>query len=1023
MALNISLDDLVIAYRKTKADAFFENGHHTALSFAEYEANLFNNLKDLLNKLYSKNNNWLKRKEIVGTYAIILKTGEDSKKNQYDKKEEFVYYSNNNRQWDKTKNVEVGFRIIGQHPVNFHILSSLWIDKVGYRLEKAVSENSYGCRLKRRGQTAKVFVPNYNENSEPDKLQLGHFRPYLGDYQRWQQNGMEAINHALKQDKKVLAVTADLKKFYHSIDPSFLLNDDFLTTLKLEVFSETEKKLTELLITSIGTWSNYLMDDPIVPEEFKKNQHCGVPLGLGASKVIANLLLAYFDKEIETELLPIYYGRYVDDIFLVLEDNGNINTRVDFWAFLGKRMSHLNTQDDSQENIYESEPIFNVPYAANSLLAFGAGKEKLFLLEGSSGAAFVETLQDSLNENSSEWKMLPDSEEDLEALAQEMTKASSDLEEAVNGLRKSDGVSIQRLKFALHLRNFEAIVLLLPKQLWSPGVQKFFSLAEDFIIAPDKIATYAKYYPRLIRLAIRAEEPKKALEIWNLVDASWIALKGKTSRKDGGTLKLASDYNTKLLEEAVYTSLPIGLKKNKNWDGLFRKTNYSFDELSQLNELLFFSDLHAVPFRRIFFEEEIQTIWTRQTNELGFFDQLKSLNDVDFRISERKDFVKNTLELYDNSDGNTPIFLPKALFFYTRPFTTLEITQLYPEWVSAEGLKKIKIFLDLFNIPLFEADIPPFGKTGDQSTITPPGIIQININDGSDDLNRVFALTSFQTEEKSWVAWVRDDNKEPDDQRYTRLFRIINQIISCRTKINYVVFPELSIPRKVLFYIALKLKKKGISLIAGIEYKKRDKPSHFPQNIKGLVSNQLVYILNTRTLGSLEQVCIVQEKTIPAIHEERELYDIGGKWMVPLDESKYLINHGGFFFSGLICNDLLNIDNRQYLRGKIDALIVIEWNKDVDMYDSLVQSSSSDLHSFILQVNNRKFGDTRLRGPYKEAYERDKVRVRGGELDYFVVTTLEVEKLREFQRNHRSPDKPFKPVPTGFEMSNERRKK
>jgi hypothetical protein len=87
----------------------------------------------------------------------------------------------------------------------------------------------------------------------------------------------------------------------------------------------------------------------------------------------------------------------------------------------------------------------------------------------------------------------------------------------------------------------------------------------------------------------------------------------------------------------------------------------------------------------------------------------------------------------------------------------------------------------------------------------------------------------------------------------------------------------------------------------------------------------------------------------------------------------------------------------------------------------LVSSSANDLHSFIIQVNNRYYGDTRLRGPYKKGYERDKVRVRGGELDYFVVATLEVKKLREFQRDHRSPKKSFKPTPTGFEMSDKRR--
>ena len=73
-------------------------------------------------------------------------------------------------------------------------------------------------------------------------------------------------------------------------------------------------------------------------------------------------------------------------------------------------------------------------------------------------------------------------------------------------------------------------------------------------------------------------------------------------------------------------------------------------------------------------------------------------------------------------------------------------------------------------------------------------------------------------------------------------------------------------------------------------------------------------------------------------------------------------------------------------------------------------------------MNNRLYGGIRLRGPYKEAYERDKVRVRGGELDYFVVATLDVEKLREFQWFHRSPEKPFKPVPTGFKMSDARNK-
>jgi hypothetical protein len=37
---NLTLEDLVVAYRKAKADCFFENTFPTAIKFAEYEQEL-----------------------------------------------------------------------------------------------------------------------------------------------------------------------------------------------------------------------------------------------------------------------------------------------------------------------------------------------------------------------------------------------------------------------------------------------------------------------------------------------------------------------------------------------------------------------------------------------------------------------------------------------------------------------------------------------------------------------------------------------------------------------------------------------------------------------------------------------------------------------------------------------------------------------------------------------------------------------------------------------------------------------
>ena len=216
-------------------------------------------------------------------------------------------------------------------------------------------------------------------------------------------------------------------------------------------------------------------------------------------------------------------------------------------------------------------------------------------------------------------------------------------------------------------------------------------------------------------------------------------------------------------------------------------------------------------------------------------------------------------------------------------------------------------------------------------------------------------------------------------------------------------------------YIAGKLSVQGISIIVGVTYK------HFPVKTQsigetGYVKNELVYLLYQRVNGFGMHLQIRQSKSQAAIHEESELWKVGGKVMIS-DSVKYLINDRGFHFSGLICNELLSIRYRFQLLGKVDALIVVEWNQDLETYDPIVSATANDLHCYVIQVNNRKYGDTRVRAPYKDSWRRDIARVRGGVLDYFVVVQLEVNSLREFQSNHRSPEKPFKPTPTGYKPS------
>jgi len=134
-----------------------------------------------------------------------------------------------------------------------------------------------------------------------------------------------------------------------------------------------------------------------------------------------------------------------------------------------------------------------------------------------------------------------------------------------------------------------------------------------------------------------------------------------------------------------------------------------------------------------------------------------------------------------------------------------------------------------------------------------------------------------------------------------------------------------------------------------------------------------------------------------------------------------IYNHGGFRFGVLICSDMTNPKNRVHFQGKVDSLFVLEFNPDVKTFSFLVEGAAHDVHTFVIQVNNRLYGDSRVRAPYKEEHKRDSVRIKGGIEDYYVIAEIDYHSLRNFQKGkNKKSNTEFKPVPIGFEVSKER---
>jgi hypothetical protein len=191
-----------------------------------------------------------------------------------------------------------------------------------------------------------------------------------------------------------------------------------------------------------------------------------------------------------------------------------------------------------------------------------------------------------------------------------------------------------------------------------------------------------------------------------------------------------------------------------------------------------------------------------------------------------------------------------------------------------------------------------------------------------------------------------------------------------------------------------------------------------------LIHNSAVILLSDTRLGYPAWNEVRQVKSLPAPGEEEKLlHHFGKDWTkLPLDKHVYI--HDGFCFGVLVCSELQNISHRARFQGDVDSVFVLSWNQDLETFSSLVESASLDVHAFVALVNNRRYGDSRVRAPGKPHHQRDLCRLRGGENEHLVVVRLNVQTLRAFQsRAKRWPvdDDPFKPVPEAFNLDPRRK--
>jgi len=458
--------------------------------------------------------------------------------------------------------------------------------KVGYKYDEKLKDCSYGNRLRRK------------KNGGINPYSLGTFSPYQQSFRNWRDNGIRAMKVGLDEGKQIVSITGDVSSFYHELDSDFLLQDAFLKTIGLDVLG-ADKTLTELFLRALKAWA---ASTPL---------KTGLPVGLPASAVVANMALIELDRVIQEQINPLYYGRYVDDIILVMENPSDFKDSEKVWEWVFSRSDGLLKWGNQKKEVR-----YIPDYLKNSRIIFSNKKNKVFFLQGSTGKTLVDSLSRQIEERASEWRALPNLSGNPDDIATDLISATQGDGEAADNLRKADSLSMTRSKFAMKLRDFEAYERDLPPEAWEQHRKAFFKAYVEHTLTLPVYFDLEKYLPRVLRLATACEDFAELKEMVEKV----LKLVEQVSDDCKPTIKSCKeDYNAdniidkwklyirQVVEESLKAAFPVRLSTEgkRLWSELFPNdgTVLSFDvsvkALQAAHTSLFNHDLATLPFRFI----------------------------------------------------------------------------------------------------------------------------------------------------------------------------------------------------------------------------------------------------------------------------------------------------------------------------------------------------------------------------------------------------------------------------------------
>ena len=1010
--MNITLKEIVQAYRKAKVDAWLRHDIDEDAYFKfehEFERNI-RSFHRFINQPYRRivySSEWL-----GGWRLALKKIVPKSVKDDYD-----LSITSNPAEKLLLRDIDsANYRLMAQPTVNFQLLSALWVNIVAWKYDARLGKDVYGNRLR----PLKLGMPNVSAS--------GSFQFYLPKFKKWKDDGIKALNSVLK-NKSVMVVTADAKAFFHCIKPDFLLNDDYLRRNRIYL-TQREKELTRTLIDAINAWSE------------KTPLETGLPVGLIASCVIANVALLDFDKCLRNMPGMIFYGRYVDDLLLVMDYDPKLKTRSDIWRRIANVVDVLvpNVVTVTDRDIVDGvifKPDYNEDITKTQIV-FAGDKCRVFCLDQKTGPAFVETLESQMRDITSEFRYLPRSIFDPKGIEDKILRLVTDEGDLADNFRKIDALTFRRRELKSLMSDMNFLLLNLPPDSWRKQRVAFYNVVKKHLVTYQKFYEYAENdFPRIVSLATQCGDFDELSKLLTLImSLSNKIMTIRKARLSGGTGFLdINDIDCKWRRvmfaryaRCIRCSFNASSEKEyaKKYDDFVRSTAHLFAKrkldrawVAEIKVSAYaFHDLAATNLIHCLYQNGARPYTATCRIETGlkygcvkFSQSLQALFESNY-LKCASSLAQHAIMPYFKYQGE----LPYGILLPTRPVEEIDFSCIG----AGITLKDASLVFSTFRG--YELKLP------EKTEISNPlhlGVTMLAV--ANDHIKKpIIALLNLKTEDEMCCDEIHPVDYEKQFNRFRTIAKGINNIIEKGRDIDYIVIHELALPLRWFISLGMHCANHGISLISGITYRVTDRK-------ECLCKNEVWFALACGERLFKRPVVIKEEKQVFA---SEEAYLLSSSFSYKQDTRMpaprhSVIRHGAFAFSTLICSEVMDIFNRSRLCGLIDALFILAWNKDIGSFGSIIESSALDLHAFIVQANNNAYGDSRIRSPEKDSWRRDVLRIRGGMDTYSLIDQLDVPALRKFQQHWdakvyytkpKTGDPPeyknirrFKPMPPGYE--------